>query len=361
MTLMLASVTGPEEAEVAIAGGADIIDLRDWTAGLVGALDPAAVRRTVHAVAGRRSVSATAGGFPPDPTVVVKAAAAMAETGVDYVMVGLLPGPGGGDCIEALAPLAAETKLIAALFADRGADFDLVRALADRGFAGVMLDTAGKETGSLLSHMAPERLEEFVSLGRAEGLMTGLAGSLEPPDVPRLLPLKPDILGFRGALCRSDDRRSTLDPGAVSAIRALIPRQDDARDPGPRGEPEPAALDRIFVRDLVLPVSIGAYRREREKPQRVRFDVVAEVARRGSTADDMAGVFSYDVIIDAIRMLVASGHVNLVETLAEEIAGRVLGHAQVRSVTVRIEKLDVGPGGVGIEIVRRRGEGRPPT
>jgi dihydroneopterin aldolase len=328
----------------------------------VGALDPAAVRRTLHAVAGRRPVSAIAGAFPPDPAVVVKAAAAMAETGVDYVMVGFLPGPGGGDCIEALAPLAAQTKLMAVLFADRGADFDLVGVLADCGFAGAMLDTAGTETGSLLCHMTPERLEEFVSLGRAKGLTTGLAGSLEPPDVPRLLPLKPDILGFRGAaLCRNDDRRSTLDPHSVSAIRVLIPRQGDAEEPQPRGEPELGAHDRIFVRDLVLPVSIGAYRRERETAQRVRFDVVAEVARRGSTADDMAGVFSYDVIIDAIRMLVASGHVNLVETLAEEIAGRVLGHAQVRSVTVRIEKLDVGPGGVGIEIVRRRGEGRSPT
>jgi dihydroneopterin aldolase len=284
----------------------------------------------------------------------------MAETGVEFVKVGLFPGPGRGHCIRALAPLAGETKLIAVLFADRGADFDLIGRLAECGFAGVMLDTAGKANGSLLSHMTPERLEEFVSLSRVKGLMTGLAGSLEPPDVPRLLPLRPDVLGFRGALCRNDDRRSALDPQAVSAIRALIPRQGGAGEPQPRsGRAEPAAYDRIFVRDLVLPMSIGAYRRERKKPQRVRLDVVAEVERRRSTADDMAGVFSYDVIIDAIHALVASGHVNLVETLAEEIAGRVLGHAQVRSVTVRVEKLDVGPGGGGIEIVRRRGERKP--
>ena len=37
MTKMLASVTGVEEAEIAIAGGADIIDLKDPTAGALGA------------------------------------------------------------------------------------------------------------------------------------------------------------------------------------------------------------------------------------------------------------------------------------------------------------------------------------
>lgn len=357
MTLMLASVTGPQEAEIAIEGGADIIDLKDPKAGALGALGFEAVRETVRAIAGRRPASAVTGDLLPKPALILKTAVAMAETGVEFVKVGLFPGAERRNCIKALAPLAGETKLIAVLFADREADFDLIGLLAESGFAGVMLDTAGKGNGSLISHMKPARLEEFVSRSRATGLMAGLAGSLEAPDVPRLLPLRPDVLGFRGALCRNDDRRSPLDPQAVSAIRRLIPREGGAAENESRSETaQTAGLDRIFVRDLVLPVSIGAYRREREKPQRVRFDVVAEVERWKASGDDMAGVFSYDVIIDAIRALVGSGHINLVETLAENIASRVLDHTEVRSVTVRVEKLDVGPGGVGIEIVRRGGE-----
>ena len=65
-------------------------------------------------------------------------------------------------------------------------------------------------------------------------------------------------------------------------------------------------------------------------------------------------MFSYDVITDGIRMIVAQEHIALVEMLAERIAALVLTHPRVASVTVRVEKLDVGPGAVGVEIVRER-------
>ena len=56
MTAMLASVTGPEEAEIAIAGGADIIDLKDPAAGaLAAAPDRADRRRRIAAINGRRA------------------------------------------------------------------------------------------------------------------------------------------------------------------------------------------------------------------------------------------------------------------------------------------------------------------
>jgi dihydroneopterin aldolase len=69
----------------------------------------------------------------------------------------------------------------------------------------------------------------------------------------------------------------------------------------------------------------------------------------------MRDVLSYDVITDGIRLMTSEGHVALVETLAERIAEFVLDHPRVLRVTVRVEKLDVGPGQVGVEIERRRG------
>src|SRR5262245_62882006 len=68
----------------------------------------------------------------------------------------------------------------------------------------------------------------------------------------------------------------------------------------------------------------------------------------------MRDVFSYDVITDGIRIIVAQEHIAFLETLAERVAASVLGHPRVVSVTVRVEKLDVGPGAVGVEIVRER-------
>ena len=95
----------------------------------------------------------------------------------------------------------------------------------------------------------------------------------------------------------------------------------------------------MFVRDLVLPVEIGAYAHERGHTQRVRFNVDVEVS--ASRGRRHALVFSYDVIMDAIKIILAAGHVELVETIAERLAESVLLHERVRAVEVQVEKLDI--------------------
>src|SRR5690349_3102338 len=78
MTLFLASVTGPDEAEIALALGADIIDLKDAARGGLAPLPHDVVRAAVVAVAGRRSVSAVAGDAGMDPDAVASAVQEMA-------------------------------------------------------------------------------------------------------------------------------------------------------------------------------------------------------------------------------------------------------------------------------------------
>ena len=119
-------------------------------------------------------------------------------------------------------------------------------------------------------------------------------------------------------------------------------------------DPAKPDTDLIFVHDFVLQVRIGAFDREQDAPQQVRFNVDACIARPSHTPERLHEVFSYDLITDGIRAIVAQGHVHLVETLAERIAEMVLGHAPILSVTVCVEKLDVGPYSVGCEITRSR-------
>ena len=202
---------------------------------------------------------------------------------------------------------------------------------------------------------------------KALGLTAGLAGSLEAPDIPRLLPFAPDFLGFRGALCGGKGRTDGIDPAALAQIRALIPEEGRkgrsarvdyrllaARGYAP-GAIDPAlGTDKIFVRDFVLPVEIGAYSFEHGHTQKVRFDVTADVLRVTASPEDMRHVFSYDLIMDGIRAIVARGHVQLSEALAEQVAAHVLEDPRVARVTVRVEKLELGPGGVGVEIERQR-------
>ena len=68
----------------------------------------------------------------------------------------------------------------------------------------------------------------------------------------------------------------------------------------------------------------------------------------------MCAIFSYDVIMDAIRLVIGRGHADFVETLAEGVAEIILRHPRVRHVRVRVEKLDVIAGAVGVEIRRER-------
>lgn len=116
-----------------------------------------------------------------------------------------------------------------------------------------------------------------------------------------------------------------------------------------------APYDRVFVHDLVLDAEIGVYTHEKGVTQRARFSVDIEVTPADQAIEDqIARVLDYDTIIDTIKDILAEGHINLVETLADEIASRCLAHPRAASVKVKIEKLDKEPGAVGVEIVRRR-------
>jgi (5-formylfuran-3-yl)methyl phosphate synthase len=369
MTLMLASVSGPNEAEIALVEGADIIDLKDPAQGAFSAVSLDVVRQTLESVAGRRRVSAVCGELPMDPPRLVEAVSALAATGVDFVKLGILPDPRTGDCIAALAPVAQRTKLMAVLFADVDVDLAWLAHLAHAGFAGAMIDTARKSDKRLIDHMTISALDLFVQSCRQHRLMAGLAGALEAPDVPRLLLLAPDFLGFRGALCTGQARRAAIAPANVRLIRDLIPRADLARDAvedrkvdwrflAARGysvetDTKPA-VDRVFVHDLILPASIGAYEFEQSETQRVRFNIDVDVRRATRQTEDMRDVFSYDLIVDAIRLILSRGHVALVETLAEEIMAALFAHPRVVGAVVRVEKLDVIDGSVGVELRRDR-------
>ena len=121
-----------------------------------------------------------------------------------------------------------------------------------------------------------------------------------------------------------------------------------------------APLDRISVRDHVVDVEIGAFQAERGVTQRICCNVVVEVRPlTGPIDDDVDRILSYDKVTEAIAYELSAERLNLLETLAERVADRILLEPQAMRVFVRIEKLDRGPGALGVEIVRSRGTMRP--
>ena len=223
MTLFLASVRNEGEAALALAAGADVIDLKEPLRGALGAVTAETVRDCVRAVGRRSSVSATIGDVPMDAAALHTAALQLHALGVDYVKLGVFPRDGAEEAMRRLDHVARRVQLIFVLFADALPEFDAVAVASRIGARGVMLDTMTKNGGSLLNHLTEDALSAFVIHARNKGLLVGLAGSLRAIHVAPLLALNPDLLGFRGALCRLHERGGTLDPEACSAIRALIP------------------------------------------------------------------------------------------------------------------------------------------
>lgn len=113
--------------------------------------------------------------------------------------------------------------------------------------------------------------------------------------------------------------------------------------------------DRISLREHLVEADIGAFQHERGVPQRLRFDVVVEVRpEAGPLDDDVDRILSYEKIVEAIAAELAEERLNLLETLAERVADRLLLEPRAMRVFVRIAKLDRGPFELGVEIVRSR-------
>lgn len=129
-------------------------------------------------------------------------------------------------------------------------------------------------------------------------------------------------------------------------------RSEATADAGP--------LDRISLRDYIVEVEIGAFQAERGVTQRICFNVVVEVQPLDAPIDDdVDRILSYDKVTEAIAFELSDERLNLLETLAERVAERILLEPQAMRAFVRIEKLDRGSGALGVEIVRARQETAP--
>lgn len=218
---LLVSVRSVDEALAAAAAGADFIDLKEPSAGALGALPLATARAVVAALRqgpGGPLISATVGDFAPGAIApVLERVAQTAACGVDYVKVGIAPGA----CDLLIALARCDTAIVPVLIADAGIDAATLARALQGPFPALMLDTQDKRGGSLLARLDDAALRGFVARCRAAGKLAGLAGALREDDLPRLRGLAPDFAGFRSAVC-SGPRTAALDPARVRALREQL-------------------------------------------------------------------------------------------------------------------------------------------
>jgi 7,8-dihydroneopterin aldolase/epimerase/oxygenase len=116
------------------------------------------------------------------------------------------------------------------------------------------------------------------------------------------------------------------------------------------------AIGHVFIHNLELLVHIGVHGHEQGKPQPVRINVDLGVREAPALDDRLERVVDYEAMTGKIRTIVAVGHINLAETLAERIAEAAFEDRRVLSARVRVEKLHALPGAEsgGVEIERTR-------
>lgn len=206
------------EAREAIAGGADIIDVKNPVEGALGANYPWIIRRILEITPKNLEVSCTLGEVPNLPGSISLAALGAASLGVNYIKMGLNGLQSSEEAIFLLEKVGKaakdcnpKIKLVAVGYADAkkmdALDPMLIPEIAFKAHVDLaMLDTAVKDGKTLFDNLSMKKLQKFVEETRRYGLEVALAGSLRKQDLQVILNLEPDVVGLRGAACTNSDR-----------------------------------------------------------------------------------------------------------------------------------------------------------
>jgi uncharacterized protein (UPF0264 family) len=235
MTHLLVSVRSAAEAEAALAGGAALIDVKEPAAGSLGRAADGAITDVLHAVGGRRPVSAALGELLETSREDLPAGV----TDLAYVKWGLAsyraqgPGPGWLDLRRAVERVAARSpscRVVAVAYADwrraRAPAPEEVCAFARKYQTGpFLLDTWGKDGSSLLDWMPRPEVQRLCELCRSAGVPVALAGTLGPEEIRALRPARPNWFAVRGAACRDRQRGAAVDVARVRLLAELLGEQ----------------------------------------------------------------------------------------------------------------------------------------
>jgi uncharacterized protein (UPF0264 family) len=225
MCQLMVSVRSAAEAEAALEGGADLLDIKEPLRGPLGQADDATVAEILDLFSDRATVSAAQGelldSMPRSP-----------DSRLRFVKWGLAGANDPAHWQQALSQASLcltvpGPRLVAVAYADwQRAGAPNPEALCawacDHGVGAFMVDTWRKNGGNLLDWLLPKTLEHFVEHCRGVGIPVAFAGSLGSEQVATLLPLKPDWIAVRGAVCSQGQRENSIDATLVRELVGLL-------------------------------------------------------------------------------------------------------------------------------------------
>jgi uncharacterized protein (UPF0264 family) len=226
---LLVSVVDAAEARLAVAGGVDIVDVKNPAEGSLGAPAPRVLAEVRDALPAGAPLSAAIGDLPSLPGTAALAALGAARAGATHVKLGLW-GPSTTEDAVALLRAArdavdGEAAVVAVAYADAARVPDrplppseLVTAARRAGVSGCLVDTAVKDGRGLLSWLDADALTSLVGEAHDAGLEMALAGELRAEDLPVVRATGADIAGVRSAACGDARRTGALDPARIARL-----------------------------------------------------------------------------------------------------------------------------------------------
>jgi uncharacterized protein (UPF0264 family) len=217
------SVRSAEEAAAALAGGADIIDIKEPSEGSLGRADASVIDDIVRLVRGQSPdtlVSAALGEVAETPATA--SPIVLPETPLNLVkcgLSGLLPDKNHWHetwrRFRQNHPVSHWSQWVAVSYADyeranAPAPLDVFKEGQRVGCPVMLVDTFVKDGTSLFDCLSPAELNELRSVTQASDMKLALAGQITAKQLTQVLTADPDIIAVRGAVCEDGDRGATV-------------------------------------------------------------------------------------------------------------------------------------------------------
>jgi len=233
MTSLLVSVRSAAEAQAALAGGADVIDVKEPTRGALGRSDASVWSEVAEVLQGQAPLSVALGELTDPPSTDSLAPADAASPPITWAKLGLA-NCGNIDWAnrwrERRRDLPKGAKSVAVVYADwqvakAPSPEAILREAIGQSCAALLIDTFTKNGESLFDWITPEDLSDLFAAAHRAGMITAAAGSLTQPLLEAAIQSGADIIAVRGAACEGP-RTGVVSERLVSQLAQQINRLD---------------------------------------------------------------------------------------------------------------------------------------
>lgn len=227
-TGLLVSVRSGDEVAAALAGGADLIDVKEPARGPLAPAEAEVVAAVLDAVGGKVPVSAALGEWSPNAITDAHWHLELKLNYVKWGLAGYAPHPGWGeDLLDTRRELPVGMEMVAVAYADweraKSVPPAEVAKFAKRfRFKAFLLDTWNKDGKTLLDFMTPAEVAELVEGLKRVYTTVAVGGSLRPEHAKQLKAAAPDFFAVRTSACAAGKRDGVIDAARVAKWKEAI-------------------------------------------------------------------------------------------------------------------------------------------